>query len=146
MEGKPCPTFPTCLCRRGRKSAGLQFSAALGNALKLLTKYGLDTQRQKDFPVEAAIESLLSTSTLAVAAAPDMDLMRCVDYFLERCVDDKGQIAKRFAELPVGRLLREGCNQHVLVDDFASGFLRNKADRCLQVWIHVCLSVSEALT
>ena len=93
IEGKPVPTFPGCLCRRrtrpqiGRQLSGLRFSTTLGKALALLLKHGLDTERRKEFPVEVAMESLLSTSPLMVAAAPDMDLMGCVDYFLDRCVD-----------------------------------------------------------
>ena len=125
LEGKRVPTFPMCLCRRrgGSKTiffnkfsrlTGLQLSSKLGNALALLTKHGLDTERRKEFPVEAAMESLLSTSTLMVAAAPDMDLLSCVGYFLDRCVNDEGQIAKIFAQMPVGRLLRSGCTQHTL--------------------------------
>ena len=131
LEGKPVPTFPACLCRRGQQP-GLQFTAALGNALALLKKYGLDNQHQEDFPVEAAMESLLSTSPLMVAAAPDMDLMSCVDYFVDRCTDDEGKLAKRFLEMPIGRLLREGCSQHVVVKEDIPQ-LREKADRCLQV-------------
>ena len=108
LEGKPVPTFPGCLCRRGpqstrgsltpqspkgslktpkRQLTGLRFSTTLGKALALLTKHGLDTERRKEFPVEVAMESLMSTSPLMVKAAPDMDLMSCVDYFLDRCVD-----------------------------------------------------------
>ena len=83
------------------------------------------------------MESLLSTSPLMVAAAPDMDLMSCVDYFLDCCVDDNGQIAKRFAQLPVGRLLRDSCDQHTLgPEDIPK--LRDKAKRCLQVCICMC--------
>merc|ERR1719182_1057998 len=98
LEGRRVPTFPGCLCRselrslspRGspRKLTGLQFTSAFGEALSLLTKHGLDTERRKEFPVEVAMESLLSTSPLMVAAAPDMDLMSCVEYFLEHCVGD----------------------------------------------------------
>ena len=69
IEGKPVPTFPGCLCRRGpqcqsltpegpkakvdavRELSGLQFTSTLGKALALLTKHGLDTKRRKEFPV-----------------------------------------------------------------------------------------------
>ena len=91
LEGKPIPTFPGCLCRREyrRKLSGLQFTSTLGKALSLLTKHGLEIKRQKEFPVEVAMESLLSTSPLMVAAAPDMDLMSCIEHFLEHCTDDE---------------------------------------------------------
>ena len=83
------------------------------------------------------MESLLSTSPLMVAAAPDMDLMSCVEYFLEHCVGDDGEIAKRFAQMPVGQLLRAGCTQHTLGPaDIPK--LRDKAKRCLKVCICVC--------
>ena len=85
------------------------------------------------------MESLLSTSPLMVAAAPDMHLMSCVEYLLEHCTGDGEEIAKKFAQLPVGRLLRDGCNQHTLgPDDIPK--LREKAERCLQVCI--CVAVS----
>merc|ERR1719201_25721 len=144
LEGKRVPTFPGCLCRRGPQSqsltpkvfslrplSGLQFNSTLGKALALLTKHGLDTERRKEFPVEVAMESLLSTSPLMVAAAPDMDLMSCVEYFLEHCVLDGEEIAKKFAQLPVGRLLKAGCNQHTLgPNDIPK--LRDKAKKCLK--------------
>ena len=85
IEGKPVPTFPCCLCQGSEKpkvarartlQPGLQLSAALGNALTLLAKHGLAEGRKKDFPVEVAMESLLSSTPLAVAAAEDMDLKR----------------------------------------------------------------------
>ena len=83
------------------------------------------------------MESLLSTSPLMVAAAPDMDLMSCVEYFLDRCVGDDGEIAKRFAQMPVGQLLRAGCTQHTLGPaDIPK--LRDKAKRCLKVCICAC--------
>ena len=82
------------------------------------------------------MESLLSTSPLEVAAAPDMDLMSCVDYFLDHCVDDEGKMAKSFAEMPVETLLRAGCNQHTL-DPADIPKLREKAKRSLQVCICV---------
>ena len=108
LEGQRVPTFPGCL-RRGKRQraltfSGLQFTSSLGKALTLLTKHGLDTEKRKEFPVEAAMESLLSTAPLMVAAAPDMDLMSCVNYFLDRCTDDNGELAERFAQMPVGRL------------------------------------------
>ena len=78
------------------------------------------------------MESLLSTSTLMVAAAPDMDLLSCVGYFLDRCVNDEGQIAKRFVEMPVGRLLRGGCNQHT-IGPADMPALRSTAEKCLGV-------------
>ena len=86
------------------------------------------------------MESLLSTSPLMVAAAPDMDLLSCVDYFLDHCVDDEGQIAKRFAEIPVGRLLRGGCNQHTIGPTDMPA-LRSKAEKCLKVCVCVCVCV-----
>ena len=87
--------------------------------------------------MEAAKESLLSTSPLMVAAAPDMDLLSCVGYFLEHCVNDEGQIAKIFSQMPVGKLLRAGCTQHTLGPaDIPK--LRDKAKKCLQVCICVC--------
>ena len=82
------------------------------------------------------MESLLSTSPLMVAAAPDMDLMSCVDYFLDRCVDDEGKIAKRFAEMPVGNLLRGGWKQHVLTAADIP-YLHGKAKKCLRVRVWV---------
>jgi len=78
LEGKRVPTFPVCWCRR--KSPGLQFTSRLGKALELLKKHGLDNKRQEDSPAEVALESLSSTSTLQVAAAPDMDLIGCIDH------------------------------------------------------------------
>ena len=51
-------------------------TAALGKALRLLAKHGLNEARKKDFPVEVAMESLLSSTTLAVAAAEDLGLKR----------------------------------------------------------------------
>lgn len=130
LEGKPCPMFPTCLCRRGQHS-GLQFTPALGKALTLLKKYGLDTQRQQDFPVETAMESLLSKTPLMVKAAPEMDLIACIDYLVKSCVDDEGKLANRFVEMPVGRLLQRQCTQHkVEVRDI--DLLNGKAEKCLQ--------------
>ena len=71
-----------------------------------------------------------------VAAAPDMDLMSCVEHFLDHCVDDEEQIAKVFAQMPVGRLLTSGCTQHTLGPaDIPK--LREKAKRSLQVCICV---------
>ena len=142
FEGKRVPTFPICLCRLEKQSkvlprlSGLQLTPALGKALALLTKHGLDTERRKEFPVEVAMESLLSTSPLMVAAAPDMDLMSCIEHFLEHCVDDEGGVAPKFAHLPVGNLLRGGWKQHVLTTaDIPQ--VRRKAKECLQVraWI-----------
>ena len=137
LEGKPVPAFPMCLCRRGQQSPALHFTAALGDTIGLLKRYGLDTQRQKEFPVETALESLLNKSPLMVAAALDKDLLGSIAYLLDRCVDDKGEIAKRFLEMPVGRLLRPGCSQHVVVDGDIP-FLNRKAEKCLQVWTRVC--------
>ena len=138
LEGKRVPTFPGFLCRQrqrkfiGRAFSGLQFTSTLGEALALLTKHGLDTERRKEFPVEVVMESLLSTSPLMVAAAPDMDLMSCIEHFLEHCVDGEGQIASKFARMSVGNLLRGGCKQHVLTTaDIPT--LRSKANKCLQV-------------
>ena len=83
LEGKRVPTFPLCCCRHQESSeqshrpqAGLQMTPALGKALKLLAKHGLDEARKKDFPVNVAMESLLSSTTLEVAAAEDMGLKR----------------------------------------------------------------------
>ena len=145
LEGKRVPTFPVCLCRRQsqklrasspifRKLTGLQFTPTLGKALELLIKHGLDTERRKEFPVEVAMESLLSTSPLMVAAAPDMDLMSSVEHFLQHCVDNEGQLAPKFAQMPVGNLFRfrGGWKQHVLTTaDIPE--LRTKAKNCLQV-------------
>ena len=116
------------------KLSGLQFTTTLGKALALLTKHGLEIKRQKEFPVEIVMESLLSKSPLMVAAAPDMDLMSCIDHFLQHCVDDEGQVAPKFAKMPVGNLLRGGWKQHVLTTaDIPQ--LRRKANKCLQVWV-----------
>ena len=82
-----------------RQLSGLQFTSMLGKALELLRKHGLENQRQKDFPVEVAMESLLSNSPLEVAAAPDMDLVSCIDHFHHHCAADKGLV-------PMGQLLR----------------------------------------
>ena len=80
------------------------------------------------------MESLLSKSPLMVAAAPDMDLMSCVEHFLEHCVDDEGKVAPKFAEMSVGSMLRGGWKQHVLTTaDIPQ--LRRKAKKCLQVWV-----------
>ena len=83
LEGKRVPTFPLCCCRHQesserspRSQAGLQMTPALGKALRLLAKHGLDEARKKDFPVNVAMESLLSSTTLEVAAAEDMGLKR----------------------------------------------------------------------
>ena len=109
LEGKRVPTF-WCLLRRRIKvskhvsvyaSPGLQFTPTLGKALQLLTKHGLDIQRQKDFPVEVAMESLTSTSTLMVAAAPDMGLTSSIDHFLSNCTTDENHV-------PIGKMLRAG--------------------------------------
>ena len=82
------------------------------------------------------MESLLSTSPLMVAAAPDMDLMSCVDYFLDRCVGENGEIAKSFAQMSVRTLLRDGGNQHTVgPGDIPE--LRVKAKACLQVCMYV---------
>ena len=151
LEGKRVPTFPGRLCRRqsqrlGPKGSivprltGLQFTPTLGKALALLTKHGLEIKRQKEFPVEVVMESLLSKSPLMVAAAPDMDVMSCIEHFLEHCVDGEGQVADKFAEMSVGSLirggLRGGWKYHVLTtSDFAQ--LRRKAKRCLQVRVWV---------
>ena len=146
MEGKRVPTCLTRWCRCARESevkgrrklSGLQLTCTLGKALALLTKHGLDTQRRQDSPVEAEVEVLLSTAPLMVAAAPDMDLMRCVDYLLDRCVDAECKIATRFVQMPVGRLLRGGCNQHE-VKPFDIAHLRSKTKKCLQVSMSVCV-------
>ena len=135
IEGKGVPTFPMCMCRCRRQKkefnmSGLVFSSKLGEAVSLLDKHGLDHKRRKEFPVEAAMESLLSTSTLKVAAAKDMDLNQSVNYFLERCTDDQGKIASRFFDVPVGRMLRPGCNQYV-VDTNDIPHLREKTRQCL---------------
>ena len=118
FEGKRVPTFPVCLCRKGKKQrplSGLQFTPALGNALQLLTKHGLEHKRKKDSPVEVAIESLLSTSPLEIASAPDMDLVSCIDFFLENCVADTDNV-------PVGRLLRAGSQRLVAIYDVNNCF------------------------
>ena len=142
LEGNPVPTFPGCLCRRqsqdspkpkASRLSGLQFTSTLGKALALLTKHGLETKRRKEFPVEVALESLLSTSPLMVATAPDMDVTGCVEHFLQHCAD-KGEIAEKFAKMPVGGLLRlrGGWNQHVLTAaDIPE--LRSTAQKCMQV-------------
>ena len=80
------------------------------------------------------MESLLSTSPLMVAAAPDMDLMSCVEHFLGHCVDGEGKLAPEFARRRVGSLVRGGWKQHVLTTaDIPQ--LRRKAKKCLQVWV-----------
>merc|ERR1712032_544385 len=57
--------------------------------------------------------------------------MSCIEHFLEHCVDDEGQVAPKFAKMPVGNLLRGGCKQHVLTTaDIPT--LRSKANKCLQ--------------
>ena len=76
--------------------------------------------------------SLLSTTTLMVAAAADMGLVDCVDHLLERCTDDDGKVAKRFVEMPVAELLRRTSDQHVVGPTEISN-LRDTAQRCLQV-------------
>ena len=138
LEGKPVPTFPGCLCRRTRQRAlsGLQFTSTLGKALSLLTKHGLDTKRQKEFPVEVAMESLLSTSPLMVAAAPDLDLMSGIDHYLEHCVDDEEKIAPKFSGRRVASLVRGGWKQHVLTAaDIPK--LHSTAKNCIQVRVWV---------
>ena len=138
LEGKPVPTFPRRLCQprkadTPRRLTGLQFTSKLGEALALLEKHGLDTERRKEFPVEVALESLLSTSPLMVATAPDMDVTGCVEHFLQHCAD-KGEMAEKFAQMPVGDLirLRGGWNQHVLTAaDIPE--LRSTAQKCMQV-------------
>jgi len=98
LEGKRVPTFPMKACRRqykvlpGKKRnsirvrlkrlSGLQISGTLAKALELIRKYGLESERQVQSPVKVAIESLLSNSTLEVAASPEMDLTSSIDYFL----------------------------------------------------------------
>ena len=82
------------------------------------------------------MESLLSTSPLMVAAAPDMNVMSCVEHFLDHCSDDEGGIAPKFAEMPVGSIVRGGWKQHVLTTaDIPQ--LRETAIKCLQVraWV-----------
>ena len=76
----------------------------------------------------------MSTSPFMVAAAPDMDLMGCVEHFLEHCVDDEGKVAPKYAGRRVGSLVRGGWKQHVLTTaDIPQ--LRRKAKKCLQVWV-----------
>ena len=82
------------------------------------------------------MESLLSTSPLMVAAATDMDLSSCIDYFLDHCADDEGQMAPKFAGRRVQSLVRGGWKQHVLtIADIPQ--LRRKAKKCLQVSVWV---------
>ena len=98
LEGKRVPTFPMKACRRRKAHkykvftggeielmalSGLQLSGTLATALELIRKYGLDSQRQKHSPVQVAVESLLSKSTLKIAGAPDMDLESAIDYCLD---------------------------------------------------------------
>ena len=90
------------------------------------------------------MESLSSTSPLMIAAAPDMDLLGCIDYFLDHCVNDEGQIAKRFSQMPVGKLLRGGCNQHT-IGPADMPVLRSTAEKCLGVCFSVSLSLSLSL-
>ena len=78
------------------------------------------------------MESLLSTSPLIVAAAPDMDLMSCVDYFIQHCVDGERQIAPIFAVRRINSLVKGNWTQHVLTDADIPR-LRRKAEKCLQV-------------
>ena len=89
-------------------------------------------ERREASPVEAALESLTSTSPLMVAEAKDMDLMGCIDYLLERCVDDHGQLAPRYANMKMGRLVRAGYVQHKLSSEDIP-ILRAKASKCLKV-------------
>ena len=138
LEGKRVPKFPCRLCLSGRKQlskmlTGLQLTEGFGTALRLLQKYGLDIQRREDNPVEAALESLTSTSPLMVAEAEDMDLMSCIDYLLERCVHGDGELAPRYANMSVEMLLRAGCAQHKLSSPADISILRAKASRCLKV-------------
>ena len=86
------------------------------------------------------MESLLSTSPLMVASTPDMDLMGCIEYLVARCTDDQGEIAERYLEMPIGRLLREGCNQHT-VKTAQIPELRHKAAKSLEVRLNVVEAV-----
>ena len=81
----------------------------------------------------------MSTASLMVAAAPDMGLLSCIEHFLDRCVCDEGKIAARFAEMPVGRLLRGGCTQHKLTSKQHFTKLRSRTQKCLQVCGRLCL-------
>ena len=81
---------------------------------------GLDTQRQKDWSVEAAVECLLSTSTLEVVAVPDMDLTRCVDHFLE-------------GKMTVSQVLgASGLLEDVYIQPHQAHALRQTTGRCLK--------------
>ena len=134
FEGKPIPTFPMVLCRRklfkrivtklgSRQLSGLRLDSKLGKALDLLKKYDLDTKKRRDFPVEVELESLLSTSTLMIAAATDMDLASSIEYFLSHCATtEKHQ--------PVEQVLRAGVVSVLDVNEFTK--LRSKTKKCLQ--------------
>ena len=139
-EGKPVPTFPRCLCQQRKvhklhagkrpekrnishQLTGLHLTAALGKAMALLCKHDLDDKRREDSPVEVAVESMLDTSPLQVAGARDMDLMSCINHFLDHCcATEKGSV-------PVGLALRAG--QDHVIDDFDISKLRRKAEKCL---------------
>ena len=166
-EGKRRPSFPTRLCRntacrcrhieqsdhqtsdsfitletrqrRNDTGHGLKLTSELGKALALLQKHGLSTKKRKASTVESALESLLSTSPLMVAEAPDMmDLMSCVNYFLDRCVDGEGQIATGYARMSNRTLIAGGYRQHkVAVHDIRS--LRSTAKKCIKVCSRICM-------
>ena len=130
LEGKRVPTFPGRLCRRRQSQSlavprltGLQFTHTLGKALALLAKHGLEIKRQKEFPVEIVMESLLSKSPLMVAAAPDMGLTSSIDHFLSNCASDE-------KDMPIGKMLRAG-STHVL-DAYDGPELSRVIDKCLQ--------------
>ena len=136
LEGKRIATFPWVLCRPrvctnicNKKArinlqlSGLNLNSELGKALQLIVKYGLDTERQKNNPVDFALESLLSTSTLMVGAAPDMDITKSIEYFLDHCATtQRGE--------SVRRILRAGTESILNTNDFVK--LRSKTKSCLQ--------------
>ena len=82
------------------------------------------------------MESLLSTSPLMVAAAPDMDVMSCVEHFLDHCADGEGQMSPKFARMRAGSLIRDDRKLHVLTTTDIPK-LRDKAKKCLQVRVWV---------
>lgn len=69
------------------------------------------------------MESLLSTAPLMVAAAPDMDLVGCIDHFERNC-------AAKGVRVPIGQLLRVGDQHVVTAQDIPA--LRRIMRKCLE--------------
>ena len=138
LESKRVPTFPCRLFWRQSESkahkrmlTGIQLTPSFGTALRLLQKHGLDMERREGSPVEAALESLTSTSLLMVAEAEDMNLMGCIDYLTAHCVNSEGELSPRYANMPIGKLLRAGSQHELSSKDMP--ILREKASKCLKV-------------